>query len=154
VDEDDRRSHGRSLRLVTIGYEGRSLDQLVRDLLDDDVAVLVDVRLKAMSRKRGFAKSALSAGCTSGGIDYVHEPTLGNPRENREPFHRGDAHAWRVYEDRMVSVGADALERLRQLVPRRRVALLCYERDARICHRSVIAGWLRNANPAVDVIDR
>jgi uncharacterized protein (DUF488 family) len=141
------------LRVYTIGYEGRSVEQLVDSLLEEDVAVLVDVRLRAMSRKTGFGRSALAAAHTAAGIEYVHEPTLGNPKENREPFHRNDPRARAFYDQRMHDVGGDALRRLEQLVVSRPVALLCFERDAAICHRTAIATWLKQVHPALDVVD-
>ena len=130
-------------RLVTIGYQGRTVDQLVRELLDEDVEVLVDVRQRAMSRKAGFGKNGLAAACAAAGIEYIHEPTLGNPRENREPFHRGDPHARHVYDEQMQRVGGDALRRLQRLMNDRPTAVLCFERDPAICHRTAIATWLR-----------
>jgi uncharacterized protein (DUF488 family) len=146
-------SPGEALRLVTIGYQGRTIDQLVGELLEEDIHVLVDVRQRAMSRKAGFGKNGLAAACAAAGIQYIHEPTLGNPRENREPFHRGEAHAKHVYDEQMHRVGGDALLRLQQLVSERRTALLCFERDAAICHRTPIALWLRQIQPELTIVD-
>lgn len=141
------------LRLVTIGYQGRSVDQLVSDLLEEDVDVLVDVRLRAMSRKAGFGKTDLARSCAAAGIEYVHEPTLGNPLENREPFHRGDAHAMHVYDQQMHSVGEEALRRLEALVTKWRTAVLCFEREAQVCHRSAVAAWLRHVHQDLTIVD-
>lgn len=139
--------------LVTIGYEGRTIRQLVADLLEEDVDLLIDVRQRAMSRKVGLGKTALATACGAAGIEYIHEPTLGNPRENREPYHRGDDHARHVYDEQMHQVGGDALRRLVELVIRRRCALLCFERDATICHRSAIAAWLHGAHRDLTIVD-
>ena len=49
--------------LVSIGYEGKSPDELFALLEDNGVLALVDVRQQAMSRKAGFAKRAWSTEC-------------------------------------------------------------------------------------------
>jgi len=46
--------------IVSIGYEGRSLDEFVQALKGHRVDVLIDVRLTPISRKKGFSKTALS----------------------------------------------------------------------------------------------
>lgn len=46
-------SRDRELRLYTVGYEGRSVDEFVSVLTSAGVEVLVDVRERALSRKKG-----------------------------------------------------------------------------------------------------
>jgi hypothetical protein len=46
--------------LVSIGYEGKSVGDIVAQLLQQDVRVLVDVRLTPLSRKPGLSKTKLS----------------------------------------------------------------------------------------------
>ncbi len=75
--------------LVSIGYEGRDLAELVRDLQSQRVTVLVDVRLTPISRKPGLSKRRLSEALASAGIGYVHHRELGNPRDNRDGFREG-----------------------------------------------------------------
>jgi uncharacterized protein (DUF488 family) len=128
--------------LVTIGYEGKSIDELVELLHAHDVEVLVDVRLNAMSRKPGFSKKRLAGALAAAGIDYVHEPDLGNPQDNRSGFHAGDPASRERYLDVMRSDGADALARTASLARERAVALFCYEADPAICHRRCVADEL------------
>ena len=53
-----------SNRLIcTIGYEGKSIDAFMNDLLKEDIRVLIDVRANALSRKYGFSKGQLSSIC-------------------------------------------------------------------------------------------
>ncbi|MDQ3504076.1 MAG: DUF488 domain-containing protein [Actinomycetota bacterium] len=52
--------------------------------------MLLDVRLNAISRKPGFSKKRLTAALAAVGIGYRHARALGNPRDNREPFHSAD----------------------------------------------------------------
>ena len=45
--------------IVSVGYQGRSVNELIDVLRHGDVEVLVDVRLNPISRKPGFSKNPL-----------------------------------------------------------------------------------------------
>lgn len=70
--------------LVTVGYEGRTAGELVVTLAEAGVDVLVDVRLTPLSRKPGLSKRQLADALAAAGVEYVHLPALGNPKDNRE----------------------------------------------------------------------
>lgn len=93
---------------------------------------LVDVRLNPISRKPGFSKRQLGDALAEAGIGYRHERALGNPRDNREPFDQ------ERYEAYLREVGPAALAEVTELAGSVRIALLCYERQHRDCHRSAI----------------
>ena len=137
--------------IVSVGYEGRSAEQLLDVLEASDVAVLVDVRENAISRKAGLSKKALRQCCTDRGIVYVHEPSLGNPKDNRDGFRAGDAASWDRYEAHLTAEGAEALDRVAALLRDRTVALLCFEADPCSCHRSVVTEHLKARDPLVTV---
>jgi uncharacterized protein (DUF488 family) len=124
--------------IVGVGYEGITIDAFVADLQRRRVALVVDVRLNAISRKHGFSKRALVAALALAGIEYRHEPTLGNPRDNRDLFRAGDPAAVEVVQARVATVGADAMTRLADDARGGVVAVLCFERDDERCHRRVI----------------
>jgi uncharacterized protein (DUF488 family) len=131
---------GSSARLVTIGYEGRTAEQLVAELVELGVGVLVDVRLTPMSRKPGMSKRRLAEAVEAAGISYLHLPELGNPRDNREAFRAGDASARSRLRARLRSAaGAQAVRRVVELAGTGTVALLCLERDPEHCHRAIVA---------------
>lgn len=48
--------------LLTVGYEGRTAEELVVTLAEADVDVLVDIRLTPLSRKPGLSKRQLATG--------------------------------------------------------------------------------------------
>lgn len=73
-------SSERSRGVVGVGYEGRDAEQFVRDLDSADIAVVVDVRLNPISRKKGFSKRTLAEHLAAAGIGYEHLPALGNLR--------------------------------------------------------------------------
>lgn len=140
--------------VIGVGYEGRALDQFLQDLLDQGVAILVDVRLTPISRKRGFSKRSLAAALEEHGITYEHLPVLGNPKDNRAGF-QGSAQELHAARDRYSELlrgdaAEDALRRIVQLSTRGRVALLCFEAERERCHRHVLLARLavRVAAPA------
>jgi uncharacterized protein (DUF488 family) len=134
------------LSITTIGYEGRTVDEVVDVLHAAVVKALVDVRLTPLSRKPGLSKNGLAARLHEAGIDYVHLPALGNPRDNRDAYRRGDAAAVAKYRDVLrTPEGQAALGVLVRLATQKRVALMCFEHDATECHRSMVADALRQA---------
>jgi uncharacterized protein (DUF488 family) len=124
-----------------IGYEGKTLESLIEDLKALAITTLVDVRLNAISRKRGFSKRALGAALEEAGIRYQHRPELGNARDNRAGF----AEEWRTdagraardhYTETLRETKASvAVDELAELACRERVALLCFEASELHCHR-------------------
>lgn len=125
-----------------IGYEGQSLDSFISGLQASGTTVLADVRLNAISRKKGFSKRALAEALDNAGIDYVHAPELGNPNWNRSGFGGTPAE---VSEARGRYAGMieseTAAARLEQFAAAARagsVAVMCVEADDHACHRYVI----------------
>jgi len=138
--------------LLTVGYERRELDELVTLLVDNCVHTLVDVRLNAVSRKKGFSKTALSNALAEAGIGYRHEPELGNPKANREPFRQGLKSARTLYRHHLANGASDALVEVVALATTVRAALLCFEREHDACHRSCISDAAQSANPALRIV--
>jgi len=134
--------------LYNVGYEGRSADQLL-DLLElTQVQVLIDVRLNPISRKPGLSKTKLAAALAAKGIEYVHEPLLGNPQENREGFSNGHlAQAKAAYAARLTNGSRDAFIRLVERARDERVAMLCMESEPERCHRQVIVEAVEDEAP-------
>jgi uncharacterized protein (DUF488 family) len=134
--------------VMTIGYQDRTVDDLIAALRSEDVKVLVDVRLTPLSRKVGLSTNGLAARLRDAGIDYVHLPQLGNPRDNRDAFRRRDLTAVAKYADALRRPeGQAALEQLLRLATQHRVALMCIERDAARCHRSMVVDALGQIEP-------
>ena len=138
--------------LLTVGYEGRTAEELVSAVADAGVDVLVDVRLTPLSRKRGLSKRQLSASLAEAGVMYVHFPALGNPPDNREGFRRGDPGSRERFMGVLGSPQAQsALAELRSRVRTERVALLCFEREPVCCHRQLVSDDLHDADPGLGV---
>ena len=130
--------------LFTIGYEQATQAAVVSALREAGVEVLADVRYLPLSRRPGFSKSSLRAAVEEAGIGYVHLKHLGTPAEGRAAARRGDhAELARVYAGQLELPETLAqMAELRDLAEDKRVALLCYERDAGECHRALLADAL------------
>jgi uncharacterized protein (DUF488 family) len=139
--------------VMTIGYQDRTVDQLIAALVTADVKVIVDVRLTPLSRKPGLSKNGLAARLRESGIEYLHLPQLGNPRDNRAAFRRGDPAAKVRYQAVLEAPQARAaLDELLWLARQQRVALMCFERDVRECHRSMVVDAVAARAGAVGVV--
>lgn len=105
---------------------------------------MIDVRLNAISRKKGFSKTSLSAALRLAGITYVHLRSLGNPKENRPGFaHPGSAEgrrAHRRFEIEVLDTNAarEQIEAAEELLDQGNVVFLCYEDAPDCCHRHLI----------------
>ena len=131
--------------LFTIGYEGISLEQYIMRLIKEDVHVLVDVRKNAYSMKYGFSKGILSKACDNVCITYIHMPELGIESEFRKNLKTQEDYdkLFLQYERTTLAKSKEQLSALKQVVDEGgRVALTCFEKDFRQCHRSRIAKQL------------
>lgn len=139
--------------LVSIGYEGKSVDNLVNQLLEQGVRVLVDVRLTPLSRKPGLSKTKLSEALAAVGISYVHYRALGNPKDNRAGFRAGEPESRARYRNVLETAAAsDALDHVSELLDGGAVALLCFEQDHAECHRDIVVHRLMEARPHAAVV--
>jgi len=142
-------------RLTTIGYEGASVPDFLDVLRAANVKLLVDVRAVAMSRRPGFAKTALAANLRDAGIEYLHLRRLGTPADGRAAARSGDhAKMHRIFLEQLATPEAqEELETLADLVRSGgQVCILCFEADPAHCHRRLVAQALQKKMP-LDVVD-
>lgn len=130
----------------SVGYERhKHVQDFARMLSDAGVERLVDVRELPISRRRGYAKTALDEAVGNVGVEYVHVKLLGNPKPFRDLYKSGRAdEGRRRYEAFLLAGRQDALRELAVLLGSKRTALMCVEHDAAVCHRSVIIDALRD----------
>lgn len=131
--------------LLTIGYEGRTLEAYLNRLLHAGVTLLCDVRRNAFSRKYGFSKRTLAIGCEHVGIRYEHLPTLGIDSVERRGLKSPSDYKklFADYVQHMLPDMTSALDRIRGWVEEgQRVALTCFERVPHLCHRHCVADEL------------
>lgn len=123
--------------IVSVGYERRTVENLVEILTRKRVGKLLDIRESPMSRRRDFNKKALQATLTEAGIEYRHLRSAGNPhRREKVDLER----CLGLYQN-YLSRHPEVLDLVAAELHDGPVALLCYERLHESCHRSVL---LRN----------
>lgn len=126
--------------VYTVGYEGLELEGFLRQLRNAGIKMVVDVRDLPLSRKRGFSKSALAEALGEGGMSYLHVRSLGCPKAIRNQY-RTDAD-WKAYTTAFLKYlrkQSQAVRELADLCENQPAALLCYEADAALCHRTYVA---------------
>lgn len=129
------------MQLATIGYEGAALPDFIATLAAAGVERVVDVREVAQSRRPGFSKNALRTALAEAGIDYHHIRQLGDPKHGREAARAGNFDLFRTIFTAHMELPAsqDALALAVALASEKRTALVCFERDAKHCHRTIVA---------------
>jgi uncharacterized protein (DUF488 family) len=128
--------------LMTIGYEGDSIDGYLDRLIRHGVRLLCDVRRNPLSRKTGFSKNQLASYCERVGIEYCHLPELGIPGHRRRELNtQADYDAlFEEYEAEDLPEAGEAITKLGRLLRKHsRVALTCFEKEPESCHRHCVA---------------
>lgn len=126
----------------TIGYEGKSFDHYLNQLVENNIHVLCDVRKNPFSMKYGFSKSQLEDACNKLGITYIHFPELGIESEKRKNLEDKTDYEklFKEYEKKTLPANEASLEKLYQLfLKNKRIAITCFEADHSYCHRHKIA---------------
>lgn len=140
------------MKIFTIGYEAATMADFLAALTRARVERVIDVRALPLSRRPGFSKSSLAASLAEAGIDYVHLKALGTPKPGRDAAKRGDvATLEAVYAEQLGLPEAQAqAAAMLDLAAEKPSALLCYERDPRHCHRTLL---LEAEGQGAEVVD-
>lgn len=106
----------------------------------------MDVRQLPQSRRPGFSKNILAAALGEAGIGYSHVKQLGDPKEGREAARRGDMEEFKAIFSAHLDLPESrvALRHAAETVEGQATVLLCYERDPKTCHRSLVAKRLQD----------
>ncbi len=72
--------------MIGLGYEGMTIDEFCAQVTELTVSLVADFRLNALSRPPGFSQNSLRAALAGIGVNYLHLPALGNPRDDRSGF--------------------------------------------------------------------
>jgi uncharacterized protein (DUF488 family) len=136
-------------RIYSVGYEGLTVAGLVERLQQSRIEELVDVRASPYSRRPGFSKKRLAASLTAAGIEYRHEPLLGNAFRDVEDF----ATAMALMREHLTTgEAAEAVARLVTRAEGRRIAVLCLESDQSRCHRQMVLEAALTRDPTLDIL--
>lgn len=128
--------------LFTIGYEGKSVEEYVNQLIKENVKVLCDVRKNPLSMKYGFSKNQLKNIVENVGIKYLHFPELGIDSDKRKELNSSQDYKklFDDYVENTLPKKTNEIDRLSDLfMQEKRIALTCFEADYHCCHRSKTA---------------
>lgn len=138
-------------RIFTIGYEKAGLQDFLRTLHREEITLLIDIRAIAWSRRPEFAQGNLTKSLAVQNIAYRHMKALGNPAkiradDNQEPYPE-------TFLAHLATAAAQhGLNEVRRLTREAVPCLLCYERDPRQCHRSLVAAALGFDIKVIDLV--
>lgn len=125
--------------IFSIGYEGKSIDRFLDELIVHNIHVLVDIRHNPKSMKYGFSFPKLRELCEARGIGYATIPALGIVSDKRQSLETPEDYVslFEEYERTTLAVGNAYLEQIAGLLrAKKRIALMCFEKDVACCHRS------------------
>lgn len=136
--------------LFTIGYEGKSVEKFITQLINEDVKVLCDIRKNPLSMKFGFSKNQLKGILEAVGIEYLAISGLGIESGDRKSLKTPADYEnlFLVYENTTLVTNQKDLSLLAcTLKSKKRIALTCFEADHHSCHRSRTAKALLSILP-------
>ena len=142
------------MKVFTIGFTKKSARRFFEILRESGARRVVDVRLNNVSQLAGFAKKDdlayfLKEIC---GMEYVHLPELAPTQEILDEYkkRRGD---WVTYESRFLALMKQ--RRIEEKIPREVISdgcLLCSEDKPQLCHRRLVAEYLKQHWGDVDIV--
>jgi len=135
-DEDETQ-----VNLWTIGYGGLVPDDFVSNLLECEIELLVDIRIRPFSQYNDdYNSNNLKQLLNSKNIEYEHYLELGNvfkdtdfsEYDNLNPYHE------------LLKQGGEILtRRLRNMAQTKKTCILCACKQVTFCHRNAVSGYLR-----------
>lgn len=143
------------MRLFTLGYEKRNIEQYIEVLKRNKINLVVDVRQTAWSHKRDFCKKKFEASLQAEGINYLHCRELGNPKHLRSS---GEGVEEVLEKFGLYLYGSEMVKtKVSEIVDKAKVqdlsiCLTCFERNYLECHRSVIANYMQSIEKSISSI--
>lgn len=136
------------MEIFTIGYEGETIEEWTNRLLTAGVTIIVDIREKPISRKKGFSKSKLKDHLEKYNIDYIHYRNLGSPTEIRKRLMQDHDYITFFDDyDHYLSKQEDSLKEIVHDLKGHKPCLMCFEKNHRRCHRIAVAKRLEEIYP-------
>lgn len=138
--------------IITIGYEGLSIDEFLMHLIQEKIHILIDIRNNPWSMKYGYTKHTLSTLCEKLGIKYLSTPILGIPSNLRKNLQtEEDYKNLFIHYSKYLKTKTEDLNEVIQLSKNQKLALMCFEKDPQHCHRHILAEELKRFGAEVTV---
>jgi len=142
------------MKVFTLGFTKKSARTFFTRLRESGAKRLVDVRLNNVSQLAGFAKKDdlqffLREIC---GMDYVHLPILAPTQQMLHSYKKAKGD-WATYEREFLALMKE--RKIEDKVTREQLedsCLLCSEDTADHCHRRLVAEYLRDRWPNIEIM--
>ena len=143
------------MTLYTIGFTQKKAEEFFGALRENEIQLLVDIRLNNKSQLAGFTKNGdlqffLKEIC---GTEYIHCEEFAPSKELLSNYQ-----AKKVSWDEYTITFHDIMEKrgaYKKFVGRfqqyDRICLLCSEATPEHCHRRLLAELIANTNPAIEI---
>lgn len=132
--------------LYTIGYEGRSIDGFLNELIKRNIRTLFDVRKNAYSMQTEFSAQPLRKALDEAGIAYVHCPEVGIATDKRQELlpngRQSELFEW--YKENILPRSRGFVDKAFSRFENGSIAFMCYEKDPLDCHRSRLSDYCLN----------
>ncbi len=133
--------------LFTSGYEGVGLEDFIGQLKENNIQILIDIRERPLSRKKGFSKKSLTAALALENINYLHLKELGSPSELRKKLREDKDYSYFFDEfSSYLSSKKESLQEVLEVIQNSIGCLLCYEKSHEECHRKLVVEELLQMN--------
>jgi uncharacterized protein (DUF488 family) len=125
----------------TIGYEGKTIDEYLNQIIKENIYLIIDVRKNPVSMKYGFSKKFLFKTLPESNIQYIHMPELGIETEKRKNLNSIEDYKKLFIEyEKEISNRPVLIEKIIKLYQnKKRIGLTCFEKEYIHCHRSIIS---------------
>lgn len=142
------------MRLFTIGFTKKSAEEFFNLLEKNNVDKIIDTRINNVSQLAGFAKGKdleyFSRKILN--IKYEHSKSLAPTKDLLARYRKGSI-SWDNYEKEYIKLIEERqiLNNL-DLAQLENACLLCSEHDPHHCHRRLLAEYIQDKFPTIEII--
>lgn len=144
------------MKLYTIGFTKKDAQQFFTLLKDNNVRMVVDVRLNNVSQLAGYTKRKdLQFFLTEFlEIEYIHDLSLAPTKEILDGYKKGRI-TWDEYQDRYIETLE--MRNIKENLDKNYnknfdgICLLCSEPTPEYCHRRLAAEYLKKLYPELSI---
>ena len=144
------------MKLFTIGFTQKTAREFFNKIKNNNIDLLIDIRLNNVSQLAGFAKGKdleyfLKEICD---CEYAHDDVFA-PTKTLLDNYRSNKVSWNEYEDVFAKImeNRQIEERFKKLYSNyKNVCLLCTEPTAEQCHRRLVAEYLHKHCDNIEII--
>jgi uncharacterized protein (DUF488 family) len=141
------------IKVFTIGFTGKSARTFFGLLEQNGVKKIIDTRISNNSQLAGFAKGADLAFFAEriGGIDYEHRLEFAPTRELLDAY-RNKKMTWDAYTTAYLGLLEERHINTIDIASLDEACLLCSEHLPTQCHRRLLAEYLQQIEPTIEII--